>query len=157
MIVNVISILNQYGTTTVAKIKENLAASGTNATGRTSNSLRFEVKDEGFKQILTIYGRPFFMTVETGRKATPDYKPSQQFVASIQEWMNAKGVPGSAYAIARSIHKKGTKLFREGGRKDIVTDVVSDVSQISKSLLDAFTKEVTAHTLKMFSSGSTNN
>ena len=155
MIVNTIAILTQYGTSTVAQIKQNLASSGTNASGKTSNSLRFEVKDEGFKQILKIFGRPFFMTVETGRRATPDYKPSQQFVATIQEWMRAKGIQGQAYGIALSIHKKGTKLFQKGGRQDIVSDVVNEtlVQQISKSVLDQFTKEVAQHTVKLFSNG----
>lgn len=155
MIVNTIAILTQYGTSTVAQIKQNLASSGTNASGKTSNSLRFEVKDEGFKQILKIFGRPFFMTVETGRKATPDYKPSQQFVATIAEWMRVKGIQGQAYGIALSIHKKGTKLFQKGGRQDIVSDVVNEtlVQQISKSVLDLFAKEVAQHTVKLFSNG----
>lgn len=159
MVVNVISILTKYGTSTVERIKQNLASTGTNASGKTSNSLRFEVKNEGFKQILKIFGRPFFMTVETGRKATPDYKPSKQFVATIAEWMRAKGVPGSAYAIALSIHKKGTKLHQQGGRQDIVSDVVNEglVSQITKSVLDQFSKEVLSHSVKMFSSGSSSN
>lgn len=155
MIVNVIDILTQQGNSVISQIKENLASTGTNATGETGNSLRLEVKNEGFKQILKIYGRPYFMTVETGRKATPTYKPSRQFVANIQAWMNAKNVEGSAYGIAQAIHKKGSKLFREGGRTDIVSNVIGEsfVQSISKEILDKFAKEVLTNTVTLFNSG----
>jgi len=155
LVVDVIPILSQFGTSTVDKIKQNLASSGTNATGKTSNSIKFSVKDEGLRQMLTITGRPFFMTVETGRKATPDYKPSQQFVETIRQWMQAKGVPGSAYAIAQAIHKKGTKLHQTGGRSDIVSSVVNEglVQEIAKSVLAKFSSDVLKNSVKLFNSG----
>lgn len=155
MVVNLITILSQFGTSTIEKIKQNLAASGTNASGKTANSLRMEVTTDGFKQILKIFGRPFFMTVETGRKATPDYKPSLSFVATIQAWMTAKGVPGSAYAIAQSIHKKGTKLWQSGGRTDIVSNVVNEglTQQIARSVLTQFSESYLKHTVNIFNSG----
>lgn len=158
MIVNLIQILTQYGNSTVAQIRQNLASTGTNATGKTSNSLKFEVKNEGFKQILKITGRPFFFAVETGRKATPDYKPSKQFVQSIKEWMQAKGVDGSAYGIAQAIHKKGTKLFRAGGREDIYSSVVNQglVDQISTAVLKQFALETLKHTVSIFNGSRVN-
>jgi hypothetical protein len=151
----VIDILTQQGNSVIAQIKENLSSTGTNATGETGNSLRLEVKNEGFKQILKIYGRPYFMTVETGRKPTPEYKPSIQFVANIKKWMEAKGKSGSAYGIAQAIHKKGSKLFREGGRTDIVSNVVGEsfVQSISKEILDKFSKEVLTNAVTLFNSG----
>lgn len=109
MIVDLITILHGYGVSIVDQIRQNIASSGTNATGKTAKSLRYEVKEEGSKIVLRVLGRPFIKTIETGRKATPQYtKPSYQFVQSIKEWAKAKGLPdGSAYAIAKSIHKKG--------------------------------------------------
>ena len=49
MVADIISILNAYGNSTVQSIRNNLASTGTNATGKTSQSLRFEVKNEGSK------------------------------------------------------------------------------------------------------------
>lgn len=141
MTANLITILNHYGNSTIQKIRDNLQSTGTNATGKTAQSLRYEIKDNGDLIIMTIYGRPFFATVETGRKATPDYtKPSVEFVASIKQWMIAKGKEGSAYAIAKSIHQKGTKLFRTGGRNDIISSVINQslVDDISKSVLESY-------------------
>lgn len=141
MIVDTLQILSQYGTSTVAQIRANLAATGTNATGKTSQSIHFEVKDEGLKQTLRVLGKPYLFVVETGRKPTPQYtKPSKQFVASIKEWADTKGLGKFAYGIALSIHQKGTKLFREGGRQDIISNVVNEnlTAQITKDILAKF-------------------
>jgi hypothetical protein len=137
-----------------------MASTGTNATGKTSRSLRFEVTQTSDSQTLRIIGKPFFNVVETGRKATPQYtKPSQDFVNAIREWANAKGVPGAAYAIAKSIHKKGTKLFQQGGRTDIVSSVINPtlIESISKSVLDKFAAEYLKNAANIFSSGRTVN
>jgi hypothetical protein len=100
-------------------------------------------------------GKPFFAVVETGRKPTPSYKPSKAFVASIKEWMDAKGKTGSAYAIAQSIHKKGTKLFREGGRSDIYSNVINQnlTDKISLDLLNKFAQQFMISVVKLFSDG----
>lgn len=153
-------ILQQYGNSTVEKIRQNLQTTGTNATGRTSRSLRYEVIVQANTVTLKIIGRPFFNVVETGRKATPQYtEPSKEFVASIQEWAKAKGVPGAAYAIAKSIHQKGTRLFQSGGRTDVYSNVVNQslVDEISKDVLDKFAKEYLKNAVNIFSSGSNTN
>lgn len=153
-----LTILSSYGQSTVAQIQANLSATGTNASGKTSRSLRFEVREHGDKQILQVIGgRKYFMTVETGRKATPQYtKPSAAFVKSIKEWMEAKGIQGPAYAIAKSIHQKGTKLFQKGGRMDIVSNVVTQdlVDRISKDILSQFSTEYLKSIVKIYSGGS---
>lgn len=141
LVVDTLQILSQYGNSVVAQIQQNLASTGTNATSKTSRSLHFEVKDEGLTQTLTVLAKPYFMVVETGRKPTPQYtKPSKAFVASIKEWADTKGMGKFAYGIALSIHQKGTKLYRDGGRTDIVSNVVNPelVAQITKDILLKF-------------------
>ena len=155
-----LSILQAYGNSTVEEIRKNLASTGTNATGKTSRSLRYEVRVEAESITLKIIGRPFFNVVETGRKATPQYdKPSAEFVASIQEWAKAKGVPGAAYAIAKSIHQKGTKLFQSGGRTDVYSNVVNQtlVDRISQDVLDKFAKEYLKNAVNIFTGGANSN
>jgi hypothetical protein len=145
MTAELIRILDQYGKSTVEQIRDNLSSTGTNATGKTSRSLQYEVKQQGTKAVLRITGKPFMAVVETGRRATPEYtKPSTQFVAAIREWLKAKGKSeGSAYGIAKSIHQKGTKLHRDGGRKDIISNVVNEslIDKISQDLLKEFAEE----------------
>lgn len=154
LIVDVLTILSQYGQSTVAQIQANLSATGTNATGKTSRSLRFEVSAKGDTQFLQVIGgRKYFMTVETGRKATPQYtKPSTEFVAAIKEWMEAKGIDGPAYGIAKAIHQRGTKLFQQGGRKSIVSNVINQglIDQISKDILAQFATAYLKSTVKIY-------
>lgn len=154
----IISILNKYGTSTVEQIKQNLSSTGTTATGKTAQSLRYEVRVESTKATLKVIGKPFFAVVETGRKPTPSYKPSEQFVKSIKEWMDAKGKTGSAYAIAQSIHKKGSKLWRDGGRTDIISNVINQnlVDKISLDLLNKFAQQFMGNVVKLFRDGSDN-
>lgn len=149
----IIRILNGYGGSVVEQIRSNLSSTGTNATGKTSQSLKYIVTQEGTKATLKVVGKPFFAVVETGRKPTPQYeKPSEEFVKSIKEWMDAKGRTGSAYAIARSIHAKGTKLFRDGGREDIYSNVINQnlVDKISLDLLNQFSRQFLTNVVKMF-------
>ena len=158
---DLIKILNHYGKTTIEQIRDNLSATGTNASGRTSKSLAFEVKDTGTKAVLRITGKPFIAVVETGRKPTPEYKPSVAFVASIKEWLRAKGKPESpAYAIALSIHRKGTKLWQDGGRRDIISNVINEslIDKISQDMLSKFAEEFLNNiVVKTFRDGANNN
>lgn len=157
----IIGILSKYGQSTIDNIRENLSSTGTNATGKTAKSLKYEVLNKGNTAILQISGRGYFMAVETGRKPTPQYdKPSFEFVASIREWAKAKGLPeGSAYAIAKSIHKKGTRLHADGGRQDIVSNVINDnlTDKIASDLLSKFADLYLSNIVKTYKDGSNGN
>lgn len=57
-------ILDDAGQRYVKDIQANLASSGTDATGETSRSVGYEVRTEGSKLVLEVYGgRPYFPTV----------------------------------------------------------------------------------------------
>lgn len=121
----------------ISDIRENMTMASQNATGQTAQSLRFEIKQEENKYIMTLYGRAFFMTVQTGRKPTPDKKPSREMIERITDWVQARGMDSSAvWAIATNIQKKGTKLWQSGGREDIVDPAVDDfINNVSQDLL----------------------
>lgn len=153
----IISILNKYGSSTIEQIRNNLSSTGTNATGKTSQSLRYEVTNEGTKATLKVIGKPYFAVVETGRKPTPGNKPSYEFVNNIKQWLAARGKDDKgAYGIAMSINKKGTKLFRDGGRKDIYSNVINQnlVDKINIDLLNKFAEQFLASAVKLFQDGS---
>ena len=102
-----IEIVNQQGVELINNIRANLGSTGTNATLRTSQSLRIEVTQEGANIRLKLFGRPFFNTVETGRKATPGKKPSREFIENLKPWAEARGIDESAvWAIATKINQK---------------------------------------------------
>lgn len=132
----------------VDSIRRNMASAGIDATGRTSKSLKYEVKEEGSKTILKVTGKPFIMVIETGRKATPSYKPSVDFVKSIQVWAAAKGIDTRfAYAIAKSIHKEGTK-----GTPGVISDVINPglIEKITKDSLQKFASEFTKNIVAQY-------
>lgn len=133
----IFDILNEEGNKLINDIRANLQTSGQNATLTTSNSLRIEIKQEGTKHNMKLFGRPFFMTVQTGRKPTPDKKPSKAMIDNIRVWAEARGLNENAvWAIATNIQKEGTKLWRAGGRTDIVDPAVDDfINNVSHDLL----------------------
>lgn len=128
----------------VADIRYNLDATGTNASGRTSDSLRVEMREDGG----SVTGRRYFQGVEIGR---PGGRVPQNFRAIIRQWMRDKGISAvpipykrqpsenwqpkytpeergamaMAGAIAEKIRREGTRLFREGGRTDIYSNVLA--------------------------------
>lgn len=140
----IINIVQNNGIQWTNDVRANMGAAGINATLKTANSLRIEVKQEGTKVIMTAFGRPFFNTIRTGRKPTPDKKPSRDMISNIAEWVAARGIDESAvWAIATSIQKKGTALWREGGRTDIIEPATDDlINSTAQDLLDAKADEM---------------
>jgi hypothetical protein len=150
MIVSLVQILSSHGQAVVKDIRANLASTGTNATGKTSNSIQYEVTEQGSVTTLIVYGRPFVMTVETGRGPRKSSQ-SQNVKDRILEWMEAKGVRADLDQVKKEafakfltwrINKEGTELHKKGGRKDIVSNVVgpSRIDDIMTEVLSRYSK-----------------
>lgn len=136
MLADILKILNQYGQSTTQQIINVIPKK----TGKTARSVKYEVFDNGPTATLRIVGRPYFMAVQTGRRPTPGIKPSKTFVDNIREWCAAAGIEqGAAYAIARNINQKGTKLWQKGGNT-IISDIVNQslIDKISQDALEKF-------------------
>lgn len=125
------SVLSDWGNRVAERIKSNLDTTGTTASGRTKDSIEVVALDGE----LTIYGRRFFEGVETGR---PAGKIPYRFQDIIRQWMDDKNVAdqfgqkewqkrNAAYLIAQKIKDSGTKLYRDGGRDDIYTNVITEM------------------------------
>ena len=133
------NVIQGQGIELMNDIRLNMGRAGMNATNKTSHSLRIELKQEGTKFKMQLLGRPFFMTVQTGRRPTPDKKPSREMISNIAEWMEARGMDErQVWAVATNIQKKGTQLWRDGGRTDIVDPAIDEfVNGVSQALLEA--------------------
>lgn len=142
----------------VEEMRQNLASTGTNASGRTSASLRVVMTDTGGQ----IWGRRYFRGTEQGRAGG---RIPRNFTSIIEQWIIDKGLTPSAIpykrkpsakwspkytpeerglrqmasAIARTIEKSGTSLYRSGGRKDIFTNVIEEnkesIKKIAKEII----------------------
>lgn len=150
MVVDLITILSGYGGSIVEDLKKSIQPY--NATGDTIKSLRFTVTQDGTKDHLQIFGRPFIMALETGRKATPQYtKPSLAFVDRIRRYLAAKGEDTRpAYAIAKAIHAKGTK-----GHPGVISNVISEtlLDTIQKDILKKFAEQYLTNVVEFYNRG----
>jgi hypothetical protein len=142
----------------VAEMRQNLAKTNTNASGRTSASLRVVMTDTGGQ----IWGRRYFRGTEQGRAGG---RIPRNFTSIIEQWIIDKGLTPQAIpykrqpsanwspkytpeerglrqmasAIAHTIAKSGTSLYRSGGRIDIFTNVIeenkTDILKVAKEII----------------------
>ena len=129
--INLDAILNEYGQKAVSLLKESVAPY--RATGKTEASIRYEVKSDAVGSRLTVYGRKFFKSIETGRGKRKSAEYSG-FDEALDEYMRAKGFQsktsktGNVYyrigdqcftgkSLAYLINKRGDSVYRSGGRE----------------------------------------
>ena len=143
-----------------ARISANIDSTGTRASGRTQESMHIEETMNGG----TLFGRPFFQSVETGR---PKGNTPKGFVSIIRQWIIDKGLSvaplpykrkkegkyspqqrglnAMAGAIAHKIREEGTSLYRKGGREDIYTDVVrEEIDQLKEDVTQLMKDDILA-------------
>lgn len=120
------------------------------ASGKTRDSLSVEVTSDTTSATATMYGRKYFAALETGSAPwKKQYKhPPKPFVETIAKWMVDKGIEGvSAYLVARKIMREGSRLYRDGGRKDIFTPVMEDIEERIDAQLSSIFETITTKTL----------
>lgn len=139
-----LKIVNDELADLAKRIIANHDRAGQRATGKTAESFEV-VKIDGLH--VQLQARPFIGALETGSQPWKGVNPAptRPFHEIIEEWATAKGiVPDNgdmesfAQAVAHKIMSKGTKLFREGGRKDIITPEVEKTTQTINEKLAEF-------------------
>ena len=120
------------------RIKRNIDEKGRTASGATAASLEVSVGNLGG----TLYGSRSFLAIQRGRKGG---KVPRGFVGIIRQWIIDKGISeeraqlSAARAIAYSIMKNGTSLYRRGGYDDIYdTAIAEETEKLRPKLLDVF-------------------
>lgn len=146
-------------------IKANAMRAGKVATGRTLNALEGRVRNEGNAIIGEIWGLKHTGALETGsaparRSGSPTERTAM--VQAMKEWCAIRGLSAGmtdkqaenlAKYLSWYIKRYGSKLYREGGRRDIITPAIEQTQKaleqelslyfdtlLSKSLDDAFFK-----------------
>jgi hypothetical protein len=92
---------------------------GISPSGKTLSSLQVEQTPTGYQ--LTANSSIYF--IENGRGPTPPGTPAGNptLAQVIADWIDAKGLSLNPYAVANTIHKSGTKLYRSGGNSGILS------------------------------------
>ena len=98
------------------------------------------IEVETTENSITIYASPFISVLWNGRRPTSmgakTGNPTLQ--KSILDWINKKGITGKAnksgnvptseqlsWAISKSIHLYGTKLYQQGGKQNIFDTILT--------------------------------
>ncbi len=118
----------------IADIRQRHVAAGQRASGRGMASLEASVERVGEGYRARILGLPYVGAWETGRAPARRAGKAQEqaaFVASLAEWCRIRGFPESSLSdeeyirtarwLRWYINRFGTKLYRSGGRRDILT------------------------------------
>lgn len=156
---NLTTILNEYGILGVKAIQDVIRPES--ATGRTVNSIRFEVKTKNTTETLTIFGRKFISAIETGRgpRKSSEYQGYDQ---SLLQWMAARGIGADLNAkkkqqlarfLAYKINKEGDDLFKSGGR-NLYTPVVE---KLEKEITERITQDFIQSTITRIKDGFNDN
>lgn len=130
--------LTRWAEDVISGIRSNMESEGVNASGQTSASLGYELKDDG----ITIYGAPYFAErTEIGR--TPTKNPMNfDFTAVIAKWIDDKGLRNHfgieddrdlksvAYAIVRRITTEGSAKYRgDMPQTDVFSGVLAKATE----------------------------
>ena len=150
-------ILDGFGKIGVERTKQLLEAS--RATGKTINSVKYEVTVKDNNERLTIKARPFTSALETGIKpVSAGSKPGipPEMIANLTEYAKARGMEkpeSAAWGMAKKIKQVGDKTYRIGG-KDVYSDAMK---QFSEEITKAITKEFLREATQIIKNGSVNN
>lgn len=148
----------------VEDIKRRSTQAGQVATGKTLRALEVRMKAEGLEIIGQIWGRPFTGALETGsRPARKEGTAASRraMVESMKEWCRIRGLTTGmtdeqaenfARWLSWYIKRYGTKLYREGGRRDIITPAIEFTKQTLTDRLSAYYEELITEntTIKFF-------
>ncbi len=130
--------LNTYGQIGVDLLRD--AIEPLSATGKTAQSIRYEVKDNH----LLFYARGFFELLERGIKPSGK-NPSPAMIAQLTEYAKARGFENpksAAWAIAKKILSEGDKTHKRGGRV-VYSDVVDQLmKEMAKDLSDNYKMDI---------------
>lgn len=130
-------VMGTRGSTFITRIKQDLRSAGKSATGELIKETKGEVTVNG--NVVTFEGKApdYYIFVDEGRR--PGAKPPP--VNKIDAWIRKRGLDLNAYAVAKSIGKKGIKgtniytdniekfikeiNLEEGLRTEIIKDIKS--------------------------------
>lgn len=135
----------------ILDIKQRHVSAGQRASGRGMASLESRVESAPDGYVGQVWGLPYVGAWETGRgparqAGTPQEKIA--FVASLAEWCRLRGFPAESLSdeqyirtarwLRWYINKFGTKLYRAGGRRDIITPAVEALEARLEEVLSVY-------------------
>lgn len=137
--------------------KQAIIARINQASGRTARRIHWVA--DALSGVL--YGPEYIAALEDGRGPTKVNTPSKPTLReAIEEWLQYVAIPTPpgktrrdlAYAIAASIHAKGTRLFQQGGKSGVLSQTITERSfdQLLQQLADVHSVTVSTEVVNKF-------
>lgn len=148
--------LEAYGPIGVQVLQDAIA--NIEASGKTAQSIHYEVVSTETKDTLYIYGRAYFDLIEKGIKPSGK-NPSPEMIKFLTEYAKARGMDkpeSAAWGIAKKILKEGDKTHQQGGRIVYSDDLDKFVQELKTYATKVFAKGFLTEVKGAFKSGSNN-
>jgi len=146
--------LEAYGPIGVQVLQD--AISGLDASGKTAQSIRYEVVSTERTDTLYLIGRQYFSLLEKGIRPSGK-NPPPEMIAQLTEYAKARGMSdpeSAAWGIAKKILKEGDKTFNQGGRIVYSDDLDKFVQELKSYAAQVFAKGYLTEVTGAFKSGS---
>jgi hypothetical protein len=111
--------LQNYFNTVRQQIIDIATQKGLSASGKTLASLEVVSTENGYE--LQANSSIYFMEHGRGPTHPGATQGNPDLVEIIEDWLQAKGLDINPYAVANTIHKNGTRLFRAGGNSGVLS------------------------------------
>lgn len=155
-------VMEQALNNCVEDIKRRSTQAGQVVTGKTLRALEVRMRIEGGNIIGEIWGRPYTGALETGsrpaRKASQNPKLTQKIMAAnLAQWMKVRGLATgmtdkqlklAAEHLAWYIRRYGTQLYRNGGRRDIITPGIEATVQTLSDRLGVYYEQLVTDSIE---------
>lgn len=133
-----VQVLTVYGAIGEQVLKD--AVDKVSATHKTIESIRSEITDTEKSTRLQLIAREWFSLIEKGRGPTSK-GPSHEMIEFLTDYAQARGMSkpeNAAWAIAKTINKKGDKTHRAGGRIVYSDELIKFVDEVIKAITNEF-------------------
>ena len=148
-------LLNSEGLKAVETYRQSFINNDRVATGKTNESVKFEVKKEGNSTTLTIYARKDVNQLEEGVNAA-QYNANPATFSDLQGWLDAKGIHNrTPLSIDRGLKLSGwstelpNRTGKNGGTKDIITTPSKQILDSIQSKVESISKDLVAKTINI--------
>ena len=138
MFANIQQILQSYGPIGVEVLKQAIAQ--VEASGKTAQSIKYEVESTEKKDRLLLIGRAYFELIEKGIRPSGK-NPSPEMIEMLTGYANARGMDkpeSAAWGIAKTILKEGDKTYRSGGRLVYSPELIKFVEEVKDVIVKEF-------------------
>lgn len=107
-----------YLQTVQAEIIDQIIKQGMTASGKTAASLEVIPSNTGGSLVAAKH----IIFLEDGRGPTKTGQAGDpKLIDIIKQWIEDKGLDINPYAVTRTIHEKGTRLYRNGGKSGVLS------------------------------------